>query len=337
MEYKDYYKILGVDRDADKATIKKAYRKLARKYHPDVSTETDAEAKFKDISEAYNVLKDEEKRAAYDDLGSGWQSGQDFRTPPGWKQAHSGFAGDGGHYRYYSTGADAGPDVSDFFESLFGHAGFADGRARGSSFGGAEYGDAGYRGVPQDQHASVQIDLADAFHGTTRQLSLSEPRLNQSGQLVNRQRTLKVRIPKGITEGQTMRLKGQGAADPQTGERGDLYLEVNFAPHPVYQVEGKNLSLELPVSPWEAALGSKVDVPLPDGRRVKLSLAPGSNSGKQLRLKGKGIPAREPGHLLVTLRIVNPDSLSESERKAFEALQQASGFDPREKLNTRVH
>ena len=182
----------------------------------------------------------------------------------------------------------------------------------------------------------MQIELADAYHGTTRQLSLSEPQLNESGQLVNRQRTLKVRIPKGISEGQTMRLRGQGPADPLGGERGDLYLEVSFAPHPVYRVDGKDISLELPVTPWEAALGSKVEVPLPDGTSVKLSLAAGSSSGKQLRLKGKGIPAGQPGNLLVTVRIVLPDTLSEAEREAYTNLRDVSGFDPRLKLKAQV-
>ena len=323
MQYKDYYKILGVEREADKAAIKKAYRKLARKYHPDVSKESDAEARFKDVSEAYNVLRDEEKRAAYDELGANWQAGQDFRTPPGWRQAHPDFGTGGDSYTYYGSQGGSGPDVSDFFESLFGHGAF-----RG---GGGFYESPG-SGSGQDQHATVQIDLADAFHGTTRQLSLSEPVLNESGQIVNRQRTLNVKIPRGISEGQTMRLQGQGVASPGSDLRGDLFLEVTFAPHPVYKVEGKDISLELPVAPWEAALGGKVAVPLPDGRSVNLSLAAGSSGGKQLRLKGKGIPSKTPGNLLVTLRIAVPAELTTREREAFEALRDASDFDPRANL-----
>jgi len=331
MEYQDYYKTLGVKRDADKATIKKAYRKLARKYHPDVSKESDAEAQFKNVSEAYNVLKDKEKRAAYDELGANWQAGQDFRTPPEWQQAHSGFAQGDGRYQYSSTGGSAGgPEVSDFFESLFGQGGF----------GGGEYYEAPGRasgpGGGQDQHASIQIALADAFHGTRRQLSLSEPVLNEAGQLINKQRTLNVKIPKGISQGQTMRLKGQGASDPRGGGRGDLFLEVNFVPNPIFKVDGKDISLELPVAPWEAALGAKVEVPLPDGNSVHLTVAAGSSSGKQLRLKGKGIPAKTPGNLFVTLKIVVPEAIKDAERAAFEALKAASDFDARVGLRAKL-
>ncbi len=329
MEYKDYYKILGVERDADKASIKKAYRKLARKYHPDVSKESDAEAQFKDVSEAYNVLKDETKRASFDELGSNWQAGQDFHTPPGWDQSHAGFGQNGGAYRYSSASGATGPDVSDFFESLFGHA--------YSGMGGQEdrYQAPGHT-AGQDQHASIQIDLADAFHGASRQLSLSEPVLTESGQVINKQRSLNVKIPRGITQGQTMRLKGQGVSAPGGGARGDLFLEVNFKPHPVFKVDGKDISLELPVSPWEAALGAKVAVLLPDGKSVNLALASGSSSGRQFRLKGKGIPAKTPGNLLVTLKIVVPEEVSDDERAAYEALKSASSFDARTKMKPGV-
>jgi curved DNA-binding protein len=327
MEYKDYYKILGVERDADKSSIKKAYRKLARKYHPDVSKESDAEAQFKDVSEAYNVLKDETKRASYDELGNNWQSGQDFRTPPGWEQSHAGFGQTGGTHHYSSASGAAGPDASDFFESLFGNA--------YAGMGGQErrYQAPGQT-AGQDQHASIQIDLADAFHGANRQLALSEPVLTESGQVINKQRSLNVKIPRGITQGQTMRLKGQGVSAPGGGARGDLFLEVNFKPHPAFKVDGKDISLDLPVSPWEAALGAKLAVPLPDGKSVNLTLAAGSGSGKQLRLKGKGIPAKIPGNLLVTIMIVVPEEISDNERAAYEALKSASSFDARTKMNS---
>ena len=322
MEYKDYYKTLGVERDADKASIKKAYRKLARKYHPDVSKESDAEAQFKDVSEAYNVLKDETKRASYDELGSNWQAGQDFHTPPGWDQSHAGFGQNGGAYRYSSASGASGPDVSDFFESLFGHA--------YSGMGGQEdrYQAPGHT-AGQDQHASIQIDLADAFHGTSRQLSLSEPVLTESGQVINKQRSLNVKIPRGITQGQTMRLKGQGVSAPGGSSRGDLFLEVNFTPHPVFKVDGKDISLELPVSPWEAALGAKVAVPLPDGKSVNLALASGSSSGRQFRLKGKGIPAKIPGDLYVVLQIVLPSTDDEKARKIYQRMKEEIEFNPR--------
>jgi curved DNA-binding protein len=202
-------------------------------------------------------------------------------------------------------------------------------------------GQGGYREPPgqaggQDQHASIQIDLADAYHGITRQLSLSEQALSDSGQVVNKQRTLKVKIPKGITQGQTMRLKGQGAAPLGGGERGDLFLEVNFKPSSVYQVDGKDLSMDLPIAPWEAALGAKVAVPLPDGKSVSLNLAEGSNNGKKMRLKGKGIPAKTPGNLVVTLKIVNPEKISKQELEAYEALKAASDIDVRAGLDAKI-
>lgn len=319
MEYKDYYKTLGLERDADKATIKKAYRKLARKYHPDVSKEHDAESRFKDVSEAYNVLKDEEKRASYDQLGANWQAGQDFHTPPGWEQSYAGASH--GQQRY--TSAAGGFDASDFFESLFGQGGFQGGPGHGAYAGHAR------QPSGQDQHATVQIELQDAFHGTTRQLSLSEPTRGGDGQLINKQRTLQVKIPKGITQGQTMRLKGQGVSGPGGGARGDLYLEIHFKPHALYQVDGKDISLELPVTPWEAALGGAVEVPLPDGKSVKLTLPAGSDSGKQFRLKGKGIPAKVPGNLVVTLKIVAPAADSDALKEAYQTLKAASDFNPR--------
>ncbi len=330
MEYKDYYELLGVDRGADKATIKKAYRKLARKYHPDVSKESDAEARFKEVSEAYNVLKDEEKRASYDELGNNWQAGQDFHRPPGWEQSHAGFGGGAGGYQYSSAGGAGGPDVSDFFESLFGQGGF------GGMGGQDGYREARGHAGGQDQHASIQIDLADAYHGTNRQLSLSEQALSDNGEVVNKQRTLKVKIPKGITQGQTMRLKGQGAAALGGGERGDLFLEVNFKPSSVYQVDGKDISMDLPIAPWEAALGAKVAVPLPDGKSVSLKLAAGSNSGQKMRLKGKGIPAKTPGNLVVMLKIMNPEKITEQEQEAYEALKAASNFDVRADLDAKI-
>ena len=324
MEYKDYYETLGVKRDADKATIKKAYRKLARKYHPDVSKEHDAESQFKDVSEAYNVLKDEEKRASYDQLGANWQAGQDFHTPPGWEQAYAGAA----HGQQHTSSAAGGFDASDFFESLFGQGGFQGGP------GYDAYGGQAHQSAGQDQHATVQIDLQDAFHGTTRQLSLSEPVRKTDGQVINKQRTLQVKIPKGITQGQTMRLKGQGVPGPGGSPRGDLYLEIHFIPHALYQVEGKDISVELPVTPWEAALGGAVEVPLPDGKSVKLTLPADSSGGKQFRLKGKGIPAKVPGNLIVTLKIVAPAADNDAVKEAYQALKSASDFDPRAKLNT---
>ena len=330
MEYKDYYKTLGIERSANKADIKKAYRKLARKYHPDVSKEAQAEAKFKDVSEAYNVLKDKEKRAAYDELGASWQAGQDFRTPPGWEQSHGANAHGSSQASYASSGQGGAADVSDFFESLFGQAGGFSGGYPGAGMGGGQY-DPYARGqnTGQDQHASIQIELADAYSGTTRQLSLVEPVMGADGQVLNKNRTLKVKIPKGIQQGQTMRLKGQGIAAPGSATRGDLFLEVNFAPHQAFNIDGKDIQLQLPIAPWEAVLGAKVAVSLPDGKSVNLNLPAGSNSGKRLRLKGKGIPATKPGDLFVTLNIVVPEISDDETKQAYEALQKSSKFKPR--------
>lgn len=311
MNYKDYYDILGVSKNADAATIKKAYRKLARKYHPDVSKETDAEAKFKDASEAYTVLKDKEKRAEYDQFG---KAGRPHGSQPG--QAPPG--GAAGQSYYYSDQQGSGAGFSDFFESMFGGAG-----AYQAPNGQAQQ---------QDQHATVQLDLADAYQGTTRELSLSEPVLAPEGHLINKQRKLKVKIPKGISPGQTMRLKSQGMAGLNSSARGDLFLEISFAPHPVYQINGKDLMIELPITPWEAALGAKVHVPLPDGKHVALKLPAGASTGKQLRLKGKGIPAKTPGNMMVVLKIVMPSSISPDENDAYETLQKVSDFDPRKEL-----
>ncbi len=329
MEYKDYYQILGVERDASTADIKKAYRRLARKYHPDVSKEAQAEEKFKDVSEAYNVLKDNEKRATYDQLGSNWQAGQEFRAPPGWAHHSQRASSDGTNYHYYSSASPGGADFSDFFESLFGQTG----GFQGAGMGGGRYDPyAQTQDQGQDQHASVQIELADAYHGTSRQLSLTEPTLGADGQLVNQQRRLRVKIPKGIVQGQTMRLKGQGVAAISGGARGDLFLEVNFVPHPLFMVDGKNISLELPVAPWEAVLGAKLAVPLPNGKTVSLNLPAGSNSGKRFRIKGKGIPAKTPGDLFVVLKIIVPETSDEATREAYKALEKASKFEPRKNM-----
>lgn len=319
MQYKDYYKILGVSRDADESDIKRAYRRLARKYHPDVSTEDDAEARFREANEAYEVLKDPEKRAAYDQLGSGGTSGEHgFEPPPDWN--HQDFDFQGGGY----TGSDAG-DFSEFFESLFGRGGFhhARGAHPGASAGGAT------RGL--DQTARIAIDLEDAFHGSQKSLALSVPEVDEHGRVINRKRTVRVNIPKGVRAGQQLRLRGQGMAGPQGTENGDLYLEIEFRPHPLFKLDGKNLSLELPVAPWEAALGARVKTPTPAGP-VDLKIPAGANSGKRLRLAGRGMPGHQPGDLLVSIKIVLPDNISNSERALFEQMARESDFNPRQHL-----
>ncbi len=312
MEYKDYYKILGVDKKATQDEIKRAYRKLARKYHPDVSKEADAEARFKEVGEAYEVLKDPEKREAYDHLGANWQAGQDFRPPPDWGNA-GGFDFGGGGF----TSDDAAA-YSDFFESLFGQRGRR----------GASGGRSGFQMRGSDQHARIQIDLEDAYKGTTRTLTLGVQEAGPDGQVRMKQRTLNVRIPKGVKEGQQIRLAGQGNPGMGGAEAGDLYLEIAFNPHPLYRVEGKDVYLTLPVAPWEAALGATIKVPTPDGP-VDLRIPENSKSGRKLRLKGRGIPAKTPGDLYVVLEIALPPANDEKARQVYRDMQKNLPFNPR--------
>ena len=312
MEYKDYYDIMGVKKDATQDEIKRAYRKLARKYHPDVSKEADAEAKFKEVGEAYEVLKDPEKRTAYDQLGSQWQAGQEFHPPPGWD---AGFE--------FSGGGAGGPDLggfSDFFESLYGRGFHQAGQPGRSSRGFQMRGD--------DHHARVMVELEDSYNGATRSITLQVSALDDSGRVVTPPRTLKVRIPKGIRRGQQIRLAGQGGAGHGGGEAGDLYLEVDFNPRSHYRVEGADVYLDLPLAPWEAALGATVKVPTPAGV-VDLKIPAGSQAGKKLRLKGRGIPAREPGDLYVVLQIALPKAENEEQRRVYQAMKQQFAFNPR--------
>ncbi|MBA3562773.1 MAG: DnaJ domain-containing protein, partial [Gammaproteobacteria bacterium] len=237
MEFKDYYQILGVQRDATQDDIKRAYRKLARKYHPDVSKAPDAETRFKEVGEAYEVLKDAEKRAAYDQFGSRWKQGQDFRPPPDWDAGFE-FSGD-------VAGASG---FSDFFETLFGRA-----RSGGPGFGQG-HGAGALRIRGQDHHARILVDLEDSFRGATRSVTLRAPEV-ENGRVTTRERTLNVKVPRGIIAGQRIRLPGQGAPGIGGGEKGDLYLEADFRPHPLFRAEKRDIHLELPVTPWEAALG----------------------------------------------------------------------------------
>lgn len=312
MEYKDYYKIMGLKRDATQDEIKRAYRKLARKYHPDVSKDPQAEQRFKELGEAYAVLKDPEKRAAYDQLGANWQAGQDFRPPPDWGQ---GFEFHSGGY----SEADAA-QFSDFFESLFG-GGFARG-ARG-------HRDFDTRG--QDSYAKVVINLDDAYHGASRTLTLKSTEMGADGRPHVKERVLNVHIPKGVRQGQNIRLAGQGGAGMGQGKSGDLYLEIQFRQHPFYHVEGKDVYLDLPVAPWEAALGATVKVPTPSGK-VDLKIPAGSHNGRKMRLKGRGIPGKEPGDLYVVIQIALPPADTDATKAAYEQMQQAAKFNPRARL-----
>lgn len=304
MEYRDYYKLLGVSRDASQAEIKSAYRKLARKYHPDVSKEADSEEKFKQIGEAYEVLKDAEKRAAYDQLGSGWREGQDFRPPPDWD---NGFEFSGGF-----GGADSA--YSDFFESIFGRRQSGFQRHRPT------------RG--EDHHARIFIAIEDSYNGATREISLHAPEFDASGRISTRERTLNLKIPQGVREGQHIRLAGQGMPGPDNSPNGDLYLEIAFQPHDIYRVDGRDIYLDLPITPWEAALGAKLKAPTPKGV-VNLNIPEGSQAGRKLRLKGRGIPGAPAGDLYVTLSIVVPPANTESARKLYRDMEKLLGFNPR--------
>ncbi|SFK21796.1 curved DNA-binding protein [Nitrosomonas aestuarii] len=315
MEFKDYYQIIGVKRDATQDEIKRAYRKLARKYHPDVSKEPDAEARFKEIGEAYEVLKDPEKRTAYDQLGANWKTGQEFRPPPDWNQ---GFEFHGGG----STGAGA-EQFSDFFESLFGRGGFD----RTYTHGARREMHA--RG--EDTHAKIMIDLEDAYNGTTRTITLKHTELGPDGRPQLKERTLNVRIPKGIRQGQNIRLTKQGGTGVGQGDAGDLYLEIAFQPHPFYKVEGKDVYLTLPVAPWEAALGTTIQLPTPSGT-VDMKIPANSPGDRKLRLKGRGIPAREPGDLYVVLKIVLPKADTDAAKAAYTQFEKALKFNPRTHL-----
>jgi curved DNA-binding protein len=320
VEFKDYYKVMGVARDATEAQIKQAYRKLARKYHPDVSKEPDAEARFKDVGEAYEVLRNPEKRAAYDRLGSGPRPGEDFRPPPDF----------GSGFEFSGAGRDDGPqgaDYSDFFESLFG-------RARAGRYAGEPHGAPG-RG--EDHHAKVMLDLDAALNGGSRSFTLRMPEIDAEGRLSMRERVLNVQIPRGILPGQTIRLAGQGArpleAAGPTGSAapGDLYIEVEFQPHPLYRIDGRDLYLDLPVTPWEAALGATVKTPTPGGT-VELKIPAGSHAGSKLRLKGRGMPAAPAGDFYVVLQIALPPASDDKARAAYRAMANAMPFDPRASL-----
>ena len=308
MEFKDYYQTLGVSRTATQDEIKKAYRRLARKYHPDVSKETNAEERFKEIGEAYEVLKDPEKRTAYDQFGSQWKAGQEFHPPPDWD---TGFEFRGGGF----TGAH---DFSDFFETLFGSA----------QRGFEKRPESGFRAQGEDHHAKIAISLEDSYHGAVRTISLQSPTIDKSGHVVTRQHSLNVRIPKGIIDGQRIRLPGQGTPGIGGGPRGDLYLEIVFDTHRLFRSEKRNLYLDLPVTPWEAGLGQSVTVPTLGGK-VDVKIPPGSQTGTKLRLRGKGLPGKTPGDLYVVLKIVTPKPVTARDRELYEHMAKEMPMNPR--------
>ncbi len=313
MEYKDYYQILGVPREATQDQIKQAYRKLARKYHPDVSKEKDAEARFKDAGEAYEVLKDPEKRAAYDRFGANWRDGEPFDPPPDWDAGFE-FRGTG-HRGGGATG------FSDFFESLFGQ-GFATGGSRQSAF----------RMKGEDQHAKIIISLADAYLGTKQTITLSRPIVDDHGRVSTTPHTLHIVIPKGIIEGQRIRLEGQGQPGYGGSPPGDLYLEIAFQPDRLFHAEKRDIHLTVPITPWEAALGASLTVPTLGGN-VQLKIPPGSQGGKKLRLKGKGLSTKnQQGDQIVTLQIFVPEAKTEEQRQLYATMAAKMPSNPRADL-----
>lgn len=312
MKFKDYYETLGVSRDAGQEDIKRAYRHLARKYHPDVSKEPDAEARFKEIGEAYEVLKDKEKRAAYDRLGANWRAGEEFTPPPEWEAAFN--------FRDFGNlgGGVGGFGFSDFFETLFGGSR----RSPGAGFAGRPAQRGG------DERAKVRISLEEAYGGTDRALQLQVPEGDAYGQITLRTRTLRVKIPRGVTPGQQIRLAGQGQSGLGGGARGDLYLEVQIEPHSLFRVEGKDVYLNLPIAPWEAALGATVKVPTLGGY-VDVKVPAGSQSGRKLRLKGRGLGGAHAGDQYVIIQIVVPDANTEPARELYHRMAREMPFNPR--------
>jgi len=312
LEFKDYYQTLGVSRDATAEEIKKAFRRSARKYHPDVSKETDAEHKMKEVNEAYTVLSDPEKRAAYDQLGQrGFQAGSDFQPPPDWD---AGFEYSGQGFNGAQTA-----DFSDFFAELFGK----------QMGGGARQAHHRMRG--EDHHAKIMLDLEDTYHGATRSLALRMPKLDDQGHTAFSERTLNVRIPKGVHAGQIIRLAGQGSPGHAGEAAGDLFLEVHFKPHSRYRIENKDVYAVLPVAPWEAALGATVKIPVPDGL-VEVRVPENSQSGRKLRLKGRGIPATSPGDLYLVLEVMLPPVTTPKQREFYQTMAQELAFNPRQHL-----
>jgi curved DNA-binding protein len=305
MKFKDYYEVFGIPRTATQDEIKRAYRKLARKYHPDVNKEPDAETRFKEVGEAYAVLKDPEKRAAYDQVGERWKAGDEFQPPPDW---------DAG-FEFRGNGAEFHGDASDFFEALFGRQARAAQGARGHARG-------------QDHHAKVLIDLEDAYSGAKRSITLRMPASDTQGRVVLQERKLDITIPKGIRAGQHLRLAGQGEPGLGAGPAGDLFLEVAFNPDPRYRVDGRDVFANLPLAPWEAALGCSLSLPTPEGP-VQLTIPARTAAGRQLRLKGKGIPGNPAGDFYFVVSIVAPAADNDAQKAAYRALADTFDFDPR--------
>jgi curved DNA-binding protein len=312
MEFKDYYKILGVDAEADKKAIKTAYRKMARKYHPDVSDHHDAENQFKEVAEAYEVLKDDAKRAEYDEIRQYGAPQQEFRPPPGWQPSDSA-RGDGGSHHQ--------GDFSDFFSSIFG----AESGSQTSGFGGRQ----SFNQRGQDIETELPIFLEDTLSEDSKTISYHLPHYDNEGRVTEVNKTLNVKIPTGVTEGERIRLKGQGVPGIGEGASGDLYLRIRLVPHPLFDVEGHNLIITLPIAPWEAALGGKVTLPTLSGK-IQLTIPANSQSGQRLRIKGKGLVNKQrQGDLYAVLKVVMPTLNNESIKEQWQKLAEIAPFDPR--------
>jgi len=328
VKFQDYYEILGVPRTASDKEISKAYRKLAQKYHPDVSKEKGAEEKFKQIAEAYAVLKDPEKRRKYDALGPNWHAGEDFTPPPGWQEFHFEFPGGASESRRTGFGAgDFGGGFSDFFSMLFGEEGlgrFGFGRR------GAQPEARSWFTQTRPQEADITISLEEAYRGASKSIVLQTVEHGAGRNFQPVSKRYEVKIPAGVTEGSRIRLAGQGGVPPGGHEPEDLFLRVHIAPHPIFKLEDVDLHVEVPIAPWEAALGAKVEVPTLEGA-VHMTVPPGTQSGKRFRLPGKGLPriGGPRGNLYATIKITVPQTLSPKERELFQELQKISSFNPR--------
>ncbi len=326
VKFRDYYEILGIKRDAAQNEVQRAYRKLARKYHPDVNKESSAEEKFKEINEAYEVLKDPEKRKLYDQLGQNWKSGQDFRPPPGWEGQYD-FRRGGGQTEFQWGGSG---EFSDFFETLFGGmGGFR--QARGGAGPGGFGRGAVFQQAGADQETTIRVSLEEAFHGVTKPILLQSRTFNPQGQMQVQEKRFDVKIPPGILPGQKVRLAGQGEEGTGGGAKGDLYLKVEIEPHAVFELKGRDIYMDLPLAPWEAVLGSEVRVSALSGG-IDMKIPPGTQGGQKLRLRGKGMPNPKgaPGDLFVTVVVKVPTHPSEREKELFEELKKSSAFNPRE-------
>jgi curved DNA-binding protein len=322
LQFKDYYKVLGVPNTADAAQIKKAYRKLARKFHPDVSKAADANERMAELNEANDVLGDPIKRGAYDRADKAWHQAPGGKPPPGW---NSGFEFGGNSADFDSDFASSNDfgNRSDFFEALFGSA--QRGRGNGRASEGAS------RRKPADHFAKIVIVLEDSFNGASRDIVLQRPEVDKNGHLEMVDRTLRVTIPKGIRLGQSIRLAGQAHGDRGGQAGGDLLLEIEFAEHPIYTLSGTDVFLSVPVLPWELALGKAIQIPTPSGV-VEISIPAGSKNGKKLRLKGRGIPSQVPGDFYATLNLVMPEVITDRSRELYKELEKGNSFNPRLQL-----